>query len=107
MGSRPLCASAIRVRHDPRPFGESNYTFSKLVTHSLNMFTGFSALPLQVASILGFALTFFGAGLLAYVLIRYVVAGVSVPFPVPPSTARCRATRRNPRHLLRPLSPVA
>ena len=70
---------AIRVRHDPRPFGESNYTFSKLVTHSLNMFTGFSALPLQVASILGFALTFFGAGLLAYVLIRYVVAGVSVP----------------------------
>lgn len=70
---------AIRVRHDPRPFGASNYTFWKLVTHSLNMFTGFSALPLQVASVLGFALTLFGGALLVYVLARYLVAGGSVP----------------------------
>jgi undecaprenyl-phosphate 4-deoxy-4-formamido-L-arabinose transferase len=70
---------AVRVRHDPRPHGTSNYTFWKLVKHSLNMLTGFSAIPLQVASLIGFVLTLIGAGLLVFVLVRYLVAGVAVP----------------------------
>lgn len=70
---------AVRVRHDPRPYGASNYTFWKLVRHSLDMLTGFSAIPLQVASLMGFVLTLVGAGLLAFVLVRYLVAGVAVP----------------------------
>lgn len=70
---------AVRVRHDPRPHGASNYTFWKLVRHSLDMLTGFSAIPLQVASLMGFILTLIGAGLLAFVLVRYLVAGVAVP----------------------------
>lgn len=70
------------VRHDPRRIGESNYTFRKLVAHALNMMTGFSTLPLQMASITGFGFTLFGLGVLAYVLGRYLLQGTSVPgFP--------------------------
>jgi undecaprenyl-phosphate 4-deoxy-4-formamido-L-arabinose transferase len=54
----------------------------KLIRHALNMMTGFSALPLQVASIIGFAFTLFGLAVLAYVLGRYLIQGGSVPgFP--------------------------
>lgn len=70
---------AIRVRHEPRAAGRSNYTFRRLLTHSLNMLTGFSTLPLQLASIAGFTLTFVGVGLLAYVVGRYFIQGVAVP----------------------------
>jgi undecaprenyl-phosphate 4-deoxy-4-formamido-L-arabinose transferase len=74
--------AAIPVRHDPRQAGVSNYTFRKLVVHALNMMTGFSTLPLQLASLIGFALTLFGLGVLVYVIGRYVVQGGSVPgFP--------------------------
>jgi undecaprenyl-phosphate 4-deoxy-4-formamido-L-arabinose transferase len=70
---------AIRVRHDERRVGKSNYTFLKLLTHSMNMTTGFSTMPLKWASILGFGATAFGLVLLAYVLGRYFLQGVSVP----------------------------
>ncbi len=74
--------SAIRVRHDPRTFGTTNYTFRKLVVHALNMATGFSTLPLQIASWVGFTLTVFGVGVLAYVLGRFLWQGsVVAGFP--------------------------
>jgi undecaprenyl-phosphate 4-deoxy-4-formamido-L-arabinose transferase len=74
--------AAIPVRHNPRRIGVSNYTFRKLVLHALNMMTGFSVLPLQMASLIGFAFTLFGLGVLAYVLGRYLIQGGSVPgFP--------------------------
>src|SRR5262249_34325278 len=56
--------AAVPVRHDQRHAGVSNYTVRKLVTHALNMMTGFSVVPLQVASVLGFAFTLFGLALL-------------------------------------------
>ncbi len=74
--------AAIPVRHDPRRLGNSNYSFRKLVIHGLNMLTGFSTLPLQLASITGFTFMFFGIGVLVYVLGRYAILGYSVPgFP--------------------------
>ncbi len=73
---------AVCVRHEPRRAGRSNYTFRKLLTHALNLMTGFSTWPLKMASWLGFALTLFGFLVLAYVLIRYFIQGGSVPgFP--------------------------
>lgn len=59
------------VRHEPRRLGQSNYTTRKLVTHAFNMITGFSTLPLQAASVLGFVLTAFGLALLAYVVVMF------------------------------------
>lgn len=70
---------AIRVRHDPRRLGQSNYGVGKLLTHTLNMLTGFSTLPLQLASYLGFALTVLGGVLLAFVIGRYIIQGTAVP----------------------------
>jgi len=74
--------AAIRVEHQPRSVGTSHYTFRKLATHALNMMTGFSVWPLQLASITGFGFTLFGIGILIYVVGRYMIQGGSVPgFP--------------------------
>jgi undecaprenyl-phosphate 4-deoxy-4-formamido-L-arabinose transferase len=74
--------SAVEVRHEPRHTGASNYTLRKLVVHALNMMTGFSVLPLQLASVIGFVFTVFGSLVLAYVLGRYLIEGTTVPgFP--------------------------
>jgi len=79
--------AAVSVRHDPRRIGKSNYTFRKLVTHALNMMTGFSVLPLQLASLMGFCFALFGLLVLVYVLGRYLIQGGSVPgFPFLAST---------------------
>jgi undecaprenyl-phosphate 4-deoxy-4-formamido-L-arabinose transferase len=73
---------SVPVRHEARRAGASQYTVRRLVTHALNLMTGFSTRPLQLASWIGFALTLFGAGLLALVLARYLLHGATVPgFP--------------------------
>jgi len=70
---------AIPVRHDSRWGGESHYTPRKLASHALNMMTGFSTWPLQLASLVGFGFTLFGLGVLAYVLGRFLIHGRVVP----------------------------
>lgn len=74
--------AAIPVQHDSRRSGESHYTFRKLIVHALNMMTGFSTLPLQFASLVGFTFTLFGLVVLTYVTGRFLIHGSSVPgFP--------------------------
>jgi undecaprenyl-phosphate 4-deoxy-4-formamido-L-arabinose transferase len=73
---------AIKVRHQPRALGVSNYTFRKLVVHALNMLTGFSTWPLRLASMIGFFFTLVGTLALFYVIGRFLITGGSVPgFP--------------------------
>lgn len=67
----------IHVNHEPRKRGESNYTFYRLVTHALNMLTGFSTLPLQIASWTGFATLIFGFLAMSYALIRNFIEGAA------------------------------
>lgn len=72
----------IEVEHRPRELGTSNYTLRKLVTHALTMITGFSTLPLRLATIVGLGFTLFGILLLLFVLGRYFIEGGAVPgFP--------------------------
>jgi undecaprenyl-phosphate 4-deoxy-4-formamido-L-arabinose transferase len=71
--------SRVVVRHEPRTLGVSNYTVRKLITHALNMITGFSVLPLQLSSVMGFAFTLFGFGLFIYALVNYFILGGRVP----------------------------
>jgi len=71
--------ASVQVRHDSRGTGTSNYTFRMLVSHAVNMLTGFSAIPLQIASVTGFAVALFGLAILAYVLFAYFAHGHSVP----------------------------
>lgn len=68
----------VVVSHDVRRVGESNYTFGKLITHALNMVTGFSVLPLQIASMMGFLFTLLGFVLLAVLVVYYLVRGSPV-----------------------------
>jgi glycosyltransferase involved in cell wall biosynthesis len=73
---------ALRVRHEPRREGDSGYTLKKLILHALNMMTGFSVLPLQIASLIGFGFTVLGLLALAFVVGRFLVQGSAVPgFP--------------------------
>ena len=71
--------ASVTVRQDPRPAGRSGYTLHRLTQHALNMMTGFSTRPLRLASMVGFAFTLFGAVVCAYVVLRYLVAGTTVP----------------------------
>lgn len=68
----------LALPHAPRARGESNYTVGKLLRHALNMLTGFSAVPLRLASVVGFVFTLFGGLVLAYVVGRYLWEGSSV-----------------------------
>ncbi|MEY2453465.1 MAG: hypothetical protein QOD92_3039 [Acidimicrobiaceae bacterium] len=71
--------TTVTVRHDARTVGSSNYTFGKLVRHTLNMLTGFSVWPLRLASVIGFVFTIVGVGVLVYVLGTVTVTGRPVP----------------------------
>jgi len=73
---------AVTVEQQARAMGESQYTLRALVTHAVTVATGFSTLPLRLASLMGFAFTLFGLAVLAWVVGRYVAQGGSVPgFP--------------------------
>lgn len=69
---------SVKVPHAPRSNGSSNYGFTQLLHHAVNIMTGYSVLPLQFASFTGFALTLFGVGILSFVVGRYFVAGSTV-----------------------------
>jgi undecaprenyl-phosphate 4-deoxy-4-formamido-L-arabinose transferase len=74
--------AAVPVSNPPRALGASNYTVSKLIVHAMNMMTGFTTLPLQLASLLGFVFSLFGLCVLIYVVARYLIEGGSIPgFP--------------------------
>lgn len=73
---------AVTVEHDVRRIGVSNYTLSKLIRHAIDLITGFTTLPLRIATLIGFVFTLFGTGVLAFVVWRYFAQGDSVPgFP--------------------------
>ncbi len=74
--------SWVAIEHRERKSGVSNYTFRKLVAHAITLVTGFSTLPLQLATVYGFGCLVFGLLVLVYVFGRYVIEGGSVPgFP--------------------------
>jgi undecaprenyl-phosphate 4-deoxy-4-formamido-L-arabinose transferase len=70
---------SIDVRHAPREVGRTKYTLRKRFVQALDLITGFSTLPLKIASLIGFFFTLFGIGLLTYVLAVYLVFGSTVP----------------------------
>jgi undecaprenyl-phosphate 4-deoxy-4-formamido-L-arabinose transferase len=71
--------TAIKVHHEPRAKGVSGYTVGKLIRHAFNLMTGFSTLPLQIASIFGFAFVVLGGSILILVVINYLIHGSVVP----------------------------
>lgn len=70
---------AVKVPHAPRAHGQSNYTPMRLITHVFSMITGYSLLPLQITTMLGFIFTLVGIGVLMFVLGNYLIRGAEVP----------------------------
>ena len=70
---------AVPVVMNKRPYGTSGYTFRKLVTHALNMLTGYSTAPLRAVTFLGLFMALFGLVMLGIVVGRYLTAGPAQP----------------------------
>ena len=71
--------TSITVKHNERTIGKSRYTLKKLMNYAFTLITGFSILPLQVSSFLGFLSIIFGFIVLVYVVVRYILSGGGVP----------------------------
>jgi glycosyltransferase involved in cell wall biosynthesis len=73
---------SLTVRHDRRAEGRSQFTLRKLARHAITMITGFSVVPLRLASMIGFAFSLLGLVVLVYVVGEFFVRGNPVPgFP--------------------------
>jgi undecaprenyl-phosphate 4-deoxy-4-formamido-L-arabinose transferase len=70
--------ASVTVQREPRRAGVSNYRIRSLVRHAMNMVTGYSLLPLQIATMIGFLFTLFGILVLVFVLGRYLISGTTV-----------------------------
>lgn len=60
---------------------ESNYNFASLVKAAVLILTGYSTMPLRLASWVGFIMTLFGLGVFVYVMVVYFTAGSLPGFP--------------------------
>lgn len=75
------------VNHESREEGKSNYTLGRLVSLWLNMFTGFSIVPLRFASFVGIFMSLLTPFLIIFYIISYAVGGVFVKQVIPPGWA--------------------
>ena len=71
--------SSVIVKHNKRLTGNSQYTLKKLLNHAFTLITGFSILPLQISSAIGFLSVIFGIVVFIYVIIKFFVSGGIVP----------------------------
>jgi glycosyltransferase involved in cell wall biosynthesis len=79
--------ASVEVEHHDRREGRSNYTFRRLVRHALDVSTGYSSVPLQIATGLGLVTAIFGLGVLVWVLGRTLLTDAAAPgFPFLAST---------------------
>ena len=73
--------TTVTVKEAERTSGQSNYNFFKLVRVALVILTGFSTLPLRLASMVGFIFTLFGILVFLYVVGVYLFWGSVEGFP--------------------------
>lgn len=72
---------SVKVNENPRVIGKSNYDFFKLASQAFLILTGFSTIPLRLASWLGFIVMIFGSIVFLFVLISYFSIGSIPGFP--------------------------
>ncbi|PQJ97475.1 glycosyltransferase [Chromatium okenii] len=70
--------TTVEVPHGTRTYGVSNYTFRKLITHTINIFVTFSDLPLKMATWIG--IIAFAIGMIWFTIIigRFFIGGINV-----------------------------
>jgi len=70
--------ATVEVPHGVRAHGTSNYTFRKLLTHTINIFVTFSDLPLRLASWIGLLFFLVGMGWLGVIVIGKLFGLITV-----------------------------
>ena len=73
--------ASVTVNEDTRQIGQSNYNFFKLFGVALEILTGFSTIPLRLASLMGFIFTLLGLAVFVYVVVVFLTAGSVPGFP--------------------------
>lgn len=68
----------VEVPHGTRAHGTSNYTFRKLLTHTINIFVTFSDLPLRLASWIGLLFFLIGMGWLGVIVVGSLLGLITV-----------------------------
>jgi undecaprenyl-phosphate 4-deoxy-4-formamido-L-arabinose transferase len=69
----------VKVDHNPRSAGSSNYNFQKLVSFALNTIISYSVKPLKIATYFGILIFGIGSALLVFILGKYLLYGINVP----------------------------
>ena len=65
----------IEVAHEERAAGESKYSYYQLLRLNFDLITGFSVVPLQMYSILGFLVSMVSVGFFAVIIYRRIAYG--------------------------------
>ncbi len=73
--------TSVPVHEEPRKIGHSNYNFARLAAQVFLILTGFSTVPLRIASWVGFLFTLFGLAVFIYVVAIYFTLGSIPGFP--------------------------
>lgn len=72
----------VKVEHLPRTVGSSTYNLERLVRHALNMITGFSMVPLQLATIGGAMCMSTGFIVLGSAIVQWIArANIAIDAP--------------------------
>lgn len=69
----------VPVRHEPRVFGKSNYTLKRSVSLAANLLLNYSSYPIYFIGGLCFLAIWLSVGFGAFILLRSLVVGTSVP----------------------------
>ena len=69
----------VEVVHNPRKYGESNYTSSRLIKHAMYLILNFTTWPLRLSSILGVISCCVSLLILIYVVVQRLLTGATVP----------------------------
>ncbi len=69
----------IKVEHNSRNTGVSNYNLRKLGSLAINTIVSYSVKPLKIVSYFGLLIFTLGVGLLLFILGKYLIFGISAP----------------------------
>jgi glycosyltransferase involved in cell wall biosynthesis len=69
---------SLKVQHDRRQAGTTNYNLRRLTRLWLNIFTSFSIMPLRLATLMGLVMASIGAASLIALVVQALIEGSSV-----------------------------
>tara|TARA_B100000929_G_scaffold258040_1_gene221080 strand:+ start:168 stop:1115 length:948 start_codon:yes stop_codon:yes gene_type:complete len=69
----------VKVKHNSREYGDTNYTLSKLINLAFNGILYYSSLPLRILGIVGFVVFIFSMIFIIFTIIQKIFNGIEFP----------------------------